>query len=340
LWPTLIATILVEAFAWRVGETASPDAIARWQSEKPERIWRGHDSRSYLTYKLAGVRLLKPEVLVLGESRAALFNGDDLRPYTFYNAGFIAWTFSQYLHFLRLIGSDGYEPRVLIFNLEYWMFSSNFDRHYASRFYTTPLTHADEIKSVIDELWPRKWMLMRRPSAVVDLLSAADERKGIAAVLRGDGFRADGSLAVRGGLSADPKRLADDRIAIGKLPVQLDDGFAKDEVASFERFVAFAQAKKISLIGIQMPLYEKILDGLNSDPRAGIWREFRSEARRQYFDREAVLAFDFADMAEYRNKPQHFFDSVHPDAVIAHAVLQRVLADPRVKALLPKAAAN
>jgi hypothetical protein len=330
LWPTLIIAASVERVAWRTGETVDPDTIARWQSQKPGRMWRGGDGRSYLTYKVARIKLLKPEVVMLGQSRANSFAANDVRPYPFYNAGLTAWTFNQYLRFLELINSDGYEPRVLFFNLDYWMFSRNFDQYWSTRFYEHPPTHAESVRFVLQEWQKNPIYLLRR-------LSAASDLQGIYALLNGDGFKEDGSLTFSGGLSADPKRLDNDGIVVGQVPVQVGNGFDEGEVASFERFVAYAHSKNIVLIGIQVPFYKKVLDGLNSSPNAGIWREFRSEARRRYFASKGVMFFDFADMPEYRDKAQHFIDSIHPDPKVFHDMLRRILADPQVKAVLPKA---
>ena len=332
LWPSVAVVALVEAVAWQTGETMSADTVARWQSERPGRMWRGGDGRSYLTYKVARIKLLRPEVAMAGQSRGNSFTSDDIRPYTFYNAGLTAWTFTQYQRFLELINTNGYEPRVMFFNLDYWMFSDDFDKYWVDRFYEQPPTHAESIKFVLDE-WAKQ------PLRLLQRLPSADNLRGIYALLNGDGFREDGSL-IHEAVSADPKRLEDDGTGVGIAPVQLDDKFSADQIAAFERFVAFAQRKNITLIGIQAPFYKRILDGLNNNPRAGIWREFRSEARRKYFESKNVIFFDFADMPEYRDKPERFVDSLHPDLIVFHTLLTRILADPRVEAVLPKAVAR
>jgi hypothetical protein len=329
LWPALVITGILEAIAWRTGETVSAEAIARWQSEKPGRMWRGGDGRSYLGYKIARVRLLKPDVIMLGQSRANSFSGDALRPYTFYNCGLTAWTFKQYLRFLELITTDGYAPRVLFFNFDYWMFSKDFDLAGVWKFYGQFPTHAEEIKFVIDEM-------EKHPLALIRRLPYADELKGLYAVLSGDGFQPDGTL-VAGLPTADPRRLDQDGTGVGVSPVQLGTAFDNEEIQAFERFVNFAHEKNIRLIGIQVPFYAKILYGLNKDPSAGIWREFRSEARKAYFESKDVIFFDFVDMPEYRDKPEHFIDSIHPDARVFRDILLRVLRDPRVKEILPSA---
>src|SRR5271154_2367610 len=101
LSPALIALATLEGLAWWTGETLSVSAAAKWQDGAPDRIWRGGDGHSFLTYKLARVADLKPEILVLGPSRANAFSGKPFAPYTFYDAGQTAWTLDQYRRFLE-----------------------------------------------------------------------------------------------------------------------------------------------------------------------------------------------------------------------------------------------
>ena len=96
-----------------------------------------------------------------------------------------------------------------------------------------------------------------------------------------------------------------------------------------------AKAKHIALIGIQLPYYGKILNGLNGNPRAGIWREFESAEWQQRFAASGVVFFDFADMPEYRDKPEYFINSLEPDARVVDHIMRLVMADPRVREWLP-----
>jgi hypothetical protein len=74
---------------------------------------------------------------------------------------------------------------------------------------------------------------------------------------------------------------------------------------------------------------------LNRDNWAAIWQEFKSDKARAYFASQSILFFDFVDMPEYRDKPEHFGDSAHPDSTAVTDVMRRVLNDNRVRALLP-----
>jgi hypothetical protein len=324
--PSLMLGAALEALAWRIGETMSMPLIAKWQDGAPDRVWRGGDGHSYLTYKLARIATLKPEIIVLGPSRANAFRGDAVAPHSFYNAGLTAWTFDQYRRFLELATRGGYAPKVLIFNLDYWMFAAGFDHYWVNRFDERPAIHVDGLLRLIGQLRDDPLRLWRS-------LAAADHVHGLYALLAGDGFHADGSLPGAAG-SSDPQRLTDDGTGPGVPPVELADRIASEQVAKFEQFVAFAKAKHIGLVGIQLPYYGKILSGLADNPRAGIWREFESEAWRQRLAEAGVVFFDFADMPDYRDKPEFFTDSLDPDARVAADIMQRVTADPRVRALL------
>jgi hypothetical protein len=109
------------------------------------------------------------------------------------------------------------------------------------------------------------------------------------------------------------------------------------QIAKFDEFVALAKTKHVALIAVQLPFYKKILDGLNGNPDAGIWRQFESADWRQRLADKGVAFFDFADTPAYRDKPQYFIDSLDPDPLAVGELMRQVMADARVKALLPKA---
>jgi hypothetical protein len=331
LSPLLVIVGALEGLAWRIGETMPMSLISKWQDGAAGRLWRGGDGHSYLTYKLARAADLKPEILAIGPSRANSFRAAAFSPYTFFNAGLAAWTFEQYRRFLELSARDGYAPKILVFDLDYWMLSSGFDHYWVNRFDEQPSTHAADLLRVIGEL-------REEPLRLWQALPAADHLHGLYALLAGDGFRADGSLPVKSG-EPDAQRLLDDGTAVGIPPVVLTDHIAPEQVAKFDEFVAFARERHIALIGIQLPFYEKILNGLNGNPDAGIWREFASAEWQQHIAASGVLFFDFADMPEYRDKPEYFSDSLDPDARVVDHIMQLVMTDPRVRALLPKTGA-
>jgi hypothetical protein len=328
--PLLLAAVLLESLAWWIGETMPAAAVSSWQDGGADRVWRGGDGHSYLTYKLARVADLKPAVIALGPGRANAFRGGAFAPYGFYNAGQTAWTFDQYRRFLELVTNDGYAPRAVVFNLDYWMFSSGFDHYWADRFDEHPEAHVANLLRVAGQLASDPVDLLRR------LPDTARER-GLFALLTGDGFNPDGSRLAPP-VSADPQRLADDATGAGVPPVVLADRIADEQVAEFDQFVAFANAKHIALIGVQLPYYAKILDGLAGSADAGIWRQFESAAwQQQHLAASGVTFFDFANMPEYRDKPEYFSDSLDPDARVVGDIARRVMADPRVRAVLPDA---
>lgn len=328
--PLLLLCVLLESLAWRIGETMPAASVSTWQDGGPDRIWRGGDGHSYLVYKLARVADLKPAVIALGPGRADAFRADPFAPNGFYNAGQIAWTFDQYRRFLELVTKDGYAPHTLVFNLDYWMFASGFDHYWADRFDEHPETHVANLLRVAGQLAKDPADLLRR------LPDTAHER-GLFAVLTGNGFNPDGSRLAPAA-TPDPQRLDDDSTGPGVPPVVLADHIAAEQVGEFDQFVAFAKSKHIALIGVQLPFYAKILDGLNGSQGAGIWREFEStEWQQQHLAASGVAFFDFADMPEYRDKPQYFSDSIDPDARVVTDVTRRMLSDPRVRAVLPDA---
>jgi hypothetical protein len=332
LSPLLLVGAALELLAWRVGETISAAATATWQDGAPGRVWRGGDGHSYLPYKLARIAGLKPEIIALGPSRANAFRGDVFAPYSFYNAGLTTWTIDQDRRFLELITKDGYAPRVLVFNLDYWMLSPGFDHYWGNRFDDTASSHVEDLMRVVGQL-------TNDPADLLHRLSATDREHGLLALLSGEGFRADGTLTPKP-TTPDPARLQDDGTEAGTPPAVTADHLSPDQIAKLDAFVALAESKHIALVAVQLPFYGKMLDALGNDPENGSWREFAGAEWHQHLADAGVLFFDFADMPGYRDKPDYFIDSLDPDARLTGQVMRQVMADPRVKALLPKAGAH
>ena len=329
LSPVLCCGAALEALAWRIGETMPLTWTSAWQDVAPNRIWRGGDGHSFLAYKLARIADLKPEIVAVGPSRANFFRSDATAPYSFFNAGMSAWTFDQYRRFLELLTQNGPPPRALIFNLDYWMFAEGFDHYFVNRFDEQASTHIADLLRVVAQLRDDPMRLIRG-------MPATGHVHGLYAVLTGEGFRPDGSMLLHAEPTSDPQRLFADGTAVGTPPVELRDHMADEQIKKFDAFVALAKDKHVALIGIQLPYYAKILDGLNASPAAGMWREFESPEWRARVAAAGVVFFDLADMPEYRDKPQYFVDSLDPDTHLVEHVMQLVAADPRVRALLPK----
>jgi len=328
--PLLLAGATLEGLAWRIGETMPLAMASQWQDAAPGRVWRGGDGHSFLAYRVARIDDLKPEIIALGPSRANAFRGDGFAPYSFYNAGQTAWTFEQYQRFLDMIAHDGYAPRAVVFDLDYWMFSSGFDHYWASRFDPKPETHIANLLRVLGQLTTDPVDLLKR-------LGRTDREHGLFTLLTGEGFGPDGVLTPKP-TTPDPQRLADDGTGAGVPPAVFADRIADEQVEAFERFVAAAKERHVALIGIQLPFYKKVLSALNDSPDAGIWREFQGDKWRQRLAASGVLFFDFADMPDYRDKPEYFTDSLDPDSRVVGQIMRTVMADPRVRDLLPKAA--
>ncbi|HWD56763.1 MAG TPA: hypothetical protein VG308_00675 [Stellaceae bacterium] len=331
LSPLLLAGTVLEALAWRIGETMPVSMVATWQDGAPDRIWRGGDGHSFLTYKLARVADLKPEIVALGPSRANAFRGNAFAPYSFFNAGLTTWTIDQDKRFLELITRDGYAPRALVITLDYWMFSPGFDHYWGGRFDEKPETHIANLLRVLGQLTTDPADLFRR-------LGQAGRVHGLYALLGGEGFAADGSFPTKP-TTPDAARLAADDTEAGTPPAVFADAMSAEQIGEFDKLVALAKEKHVALIAVQLPLYKKILDGLNDNPDAGIWRQFESAEWQQRLAAAGVVYFDFADMPEYRDKPEYFTDSLDPDPRVAAHISEVVMADPRVRAMLPKAGA-
>ncbi|OIQ92731.1 hypothetical protein GALL_253340 [mine drainage metagenome] len=348
--PAILLMGTIEALAWYTGETQPLTMIARWQDQGPGRIWRGGDGRSYISYKLARLAELakrnEPQILVLGSSRSLAYRHEDFEPFSFYNAAECGWTFNHYIRFLTLLEKrTGRLPKVVIFNLDFSMFSEDFDKVWADRFYVTPETHWAGLKIVLDHTvksidWPffpakdRPPVFPGTPDPNIKIwnkLSDTDHLRGYAAVLTDFGFQEDGSMHFGRDIPKDPLRLVDDNIFIGVPPVEGGDVVAKNQLEAFEKFVKFAKSKNIILIGVQVPYYDKVISGFEKYKHNGVWKDIRSPERKKYFEDHGVIFFDLSDMPKYRYHPEFFLDSVHPGYRIMRDVTETIMSSPETR---------
>lgn len=126
-----ITTLVAGAFAlcnyalvYLAGEQLPYETIARLQQENHAILYAPVFNNDEFTYKLALSRLRKPEVLVVGSSRALQFPGSFFRGSSV-NCGRAITTMNSAISFFRLLG-EGPLPRFMLVIMDYWWFSRDF----------------------------------------------------------------------------------------------------------------------------------------------------------------------------------------------------------------------
>ena len=113
----------VEWAGWRFGSTVALSTIAREQEGSQNALWLGA-FKDYAPYKLERIKLVQPEVLLVGSSRCGQARAQMFRPYSTYNACLTAWPLEHVVDFIDR-ATRAAKPRVVIVALDYFLFGDS-----------------------------------------------------------------------------------------------------------------------------------------------------------------------------------------------------------------------
>jgi hypothetical protein len=330
--PLFLMFLWCEFTCWKLGETMPDETAARLQAANPHLIWFAHRDLDAVRFKLIRVDQVRPDILVMGTSRACQFRSAMFHPYSFYNFSRVSWTFRDLTAELRHL-PPGYLPKIIIFSLDYTLFASA-NQTPPPQFEASPWRdHLNSLHDVFVDLCSSPLLAFRH---------ADPPTIGLAARISGHGFRQDGTETL----------LNHEREVAGRNPDLLKtvvwnqgnflyaDAMGSEKMERFEEFADLARSKGITLIGVQMPMFGPVVRAIEKDPKFGILQDFRAHAASGYFDRLGVIFFDYLDFPPYSDDYRYFTDSVHPTEAVYAAALLKMDEDPRVKALLPSLDVN
>jgi len=357
-FPILFVVGAGEIVVWRLADGFVPYAIAQRQHDRPNDAWIGPFSL-YPAVKVARAQLEEPDILFLGASRAGQFRSAMFKPYSFYNAGFSAWTFRRLLEMLKL-ASVRRQPKVIIVNIDFLIFQEAEVKRRASEEGETLLECSTRCAN---------WKALHSLSQAFNeyprdtTITVAKQMAG----LRGgelDGFRLfglttesgsqgaflyDGSMHYfpeviagapgiirRAGLLELAKNNRSDHLDVGQLR-ELDD------------FAQYARQRGIAVIGVQMPLDLRRLElsgdaeesmNAKSDTNAdsshmNVLKIFESAETRNLFESMGVHFIDLVHLPEAMNS-RAFVEPFHPGEYLVLASVIAMLKDPLIGKLLPQ----
>ncbi|MBX9467207.1 MAG: hypothetical protein KL839_04885 [Rhizobium sp.] len=263
--------------------------------------------------KVSAANAQRPEVLVLGSSRTNQWRSKHFYPYTFYNAGNISARINDLQAVLDRLT---YDPRVIIFSLDFFMFSDRWAPH-AENVAKNDIVFPSEAAYILRKLLrditfgsAPYFPTLREP--IYGQMAV-----GLQAAQLGNGFRSDGSYqygAVYSGKAdgiVTPER-AFERIELGKQPFMFGDSSDPGQKVAFLNFVNEAKSRGINLVALTTAYQPPVVEAMASSPRHGLWREFRSTEFQSWIKHAGVLAFDFTDTASFNGSEDEFIDSFHP----------------------------
>lgn len=311
---------LLEWAAWRLSATIPLSTIANEQQNDKGLLWLG-GFKDYAPYKIERIKLVQPEVLLVGSSRCENAREQMFRPYRVYNACLTVWSLDQMADFIDRATSVA-RPRLVIVALDYFLFEDQQAaawRVERTMDYRQGLaSHRRKLHDVLEFAAGTNWT----PDSVVaaathDQIEAIDHNRliGPDAIRARFGFRADGSLLVPPAYRA----LRTSRLAMGATFVTASfrggTHLSERQFAQIERLSRLANERGFTVVAIQYPILKAATDFMDTSQSywsyAGLWRELRSETTA---DRLADLGIRFFDMSRDPSNADssNFVDPAHP----------------------------
>ena len=309
----------LEWAGWRLGATKSLSIIGREQ-QADKLLWLGA-FRDYAPYKLERIKLVHPEVLLVGSSRCGQAREQMFRPYKTYNACLTAWPLDQVVDFIDRATRVA-KPRVVIVALDYFLFgdmlADAWRKERTMDFRQGLDSHRKKLHDVIDYAARGTWNL----SAVLtplesDQFEPIDNNRlvGTEAIRGHFGFRSDGSIFV----APVYRMISTSQLAKGAEYVTSSfpggQHLSEFQFKQLEILSRLASDRGFSVVAIQFPIFKAATDFMDTDqsyqPFAGLWRELRSEITANRF---ADLGIKFFDMScdPFAADQSNFFDPAHP----------------------------
>lgn len=330
--PFLCLLAVAEWVGWRLGETYTPQAMARAQAQTPGLVWMGVRVQAHARNKLAILADIRPDVVIMGQSRLGQTRAGIFAPYSFYNLSRVSWPFNTYAGILRHFPA-GYRPKLIIFDADFFMFGSQYDAAYNGMgpVYDASLSeNLIEADNVATEILEHPALLWKKRDY------DGHPTRGIYPIKNGDGFRTDGSeRPLQVSLSPSFRR---PEAMIGDWKRYITGGakMEQPEMDALKQFVDLGHKMGIQMVAVQMPFYGPTFRQLDASPNYGILNDFRAHVAQGYFDQLGIPFFDFETFPPYSEDYHYFYDGVHPGEPLTAMAIEKILSDPRVHAILPQ----
>jgi hypothetical protein len=303
-------------------------ALAR-QERAPGVLYGPAYSNPVKRYKLLAAQRRTPEIVALGSSRVMQFGASFFRtPTHFYNAGGAMATVWDARRFLSALPPEQL-PRLMILGVDQWFLNPRWSGGADPG--TGDFAAQETTLNIVQRNWRRLLADLRHYK--IDLGRLFEDRRsiGMAAVMRGTGFRQDGSYSY-GDCISGPERcdhwdrgFADTfrRIELGVNRFEWGETLDEHALAELERLLDFAKAHQIKIVGFVPPFAPSVLDRMRA---SGHYGYFALMAARLVpaFGRRGFALLDLTDPAALSASDHEFIDGFHGSAKTYLRILLRL----------------
>jgi hypothetical protein len=307
-------------------------------SLRAERL-HGPLSEDFAEYKLRMTEGVHPDLLVLGSSRVmqireTLFDRCSSRS-CFYNAGGAATTVRSAQKFFEHVAASG-APRVLLLGLDIWQLNPNDTTNSHEPVDLTPGL-AERLRrsiGVVRQFTPQLENDGALRSVIAGDAAVPQGYRGVRAILRGEGFRPDGSYSYGDKFITDVsnqtpgQRSAEAVERIAKSCCRLEQFVRADPRAltELQDLVSLAQRSGTRVIAFTLPFSDEVMDAVdqNAALRAG-FADVDQELR-DLFRRNGAEFVRIARLSDAGCFPTEMLDGFHPTEVCGARILARLIA--------------
>jgi hypothetical protein len=310
------------------GEVAPVETIATLQATQSPTLYGRAYKDNYFAYKSIAARIRGPKVLVLGSSRVMQFRAMFFHKMSasFYNAGGAAQSIYEADLFLDRI-DNAHLPEVLIIGLdETWLNLNVLPANRLSRIDNQLEEENQPVLTRILSLHETVFRdLLQGKIDIGHLLTRKDPDRrvdawGLAAILRGAGFRNDGSYQYdQATLRVDPagrmsegyQRIRDNLYPYERMPERAaDNPIFQANAAALRAFLQKCNSRNVTVIGFAPPFAPGIHNAMIKERGYDYLLTYPS-AIKQIFEGYGFRYFDFTDAGFLEATDEDMIDSFH-----------------------------
>ncbi len=330
-------SLLFALFLWRAGELMPLSEIIIRQLARGT-IYGSAIHEDGFAYKLELVAAAKPAVIALGSSRVLQFRQSSFSD-KFINAGRAMITPAEGLEFMRAL-LPRHKPEIVIIGADFWWFNPNWP--YPRRLPRNSSLDIPALHLVESWLWEAKISVadLWRVAVLGDVGNylTGHNNIGVAAIIRGNGYRPDGSRDYGLRYAGQDPTFDDQGFANTLKRIETADAqFRYAERASIGRFrqldqlLGFLKANGITPIIVLPPLARRVLDGMADRGAAfGYFADLH-----EYAAALQTESYDFTEPESLGAGDCEFVDGFHGGEIVYQRILAEIISQNPRSALAP-----
>jgi hypothetical protein len=348
--------VLPMAVLWLSGELTPVSKVVRAQMAGKQQVYYAPVySEPRMLFKLRSSQARRPEILVMGTSRAGQIRSEFFRPgASFYNASMATEMLADYRIFLEHLPAEQL-PKLVIAGLDQRYFNPHdkpagsfaINVTNADSPWRVPVILAGKWRKIYEDYFAGKFHLAKVWNQPAD-----DRLIGLRAVMLGDGFRNDGSFCYclttveeRRNLEgkspsgfawpslteAEKRRNLDEALKLIDKSVRFfdaGDAVSAESLAELGRLAAFCQQHKIHLVAFLPPFSHAAYERFQTNGKHGYMAKI-APAAQPVLQGHGFTLHDYTDLGALGIPDSQFFDLVHPTEVgMLRLVLRLAESDP------------